>query len=625
MTVAMAGLMTFLSPASTSAAPPSARDALALRPVQQGVEYQQVSDSEAANCEVSDIEIDGWSGWEVLSPDGTLLRRFADTDQDKKIDIWCYFNLGVEVYRDVDSNSNGKADQYRWLGTGGTRWAMDNDEDGRIDQWKRISAEEVSAELVAALRDETPERFTRLLATPSDLRSSGVGPDKSKTLVSRMERAAKEFLPLARRQKVIGPDAEWVQFAAPAPGVVPAGVDGATKDLVVYENVVAMFDNDGQPGQLLVGSMIQVGDAWRLLGLPSIGAGGEAVAQSPGVFFSPGTGSAGSPAAMGADDATQELVTRLEKIDRELSAATAASAPKLHAQRADLVEELIAASGNPTDRETWTRQLVDTVSVATQSGKYPGGLERLQKVASSYAKGNQQLAAYADFQAITTEYQLRGNEPKADFQKLQEWYLDELGDFVRQYPRTPESGQAMLQLALSKEFEDNEKEALDYYKVVAKDFAGTDAGKKAAGAVRRLESIGQRVDLEGTTMDGKTFRLSAFRGRPIVLHYWATWCEPCKKDMVVLRGIQARYKRAGLTLVGINVDASREDAAAFLKQNPLTWIQLFEDGGLESSPLSNAFGVQTLPTMMLIDKNGKMVRHNVRAAELDDELAKLTK
>ncbi|TWT94680.1 redoxin domain-containing protein [Stieleria varia] len=618
----LAGLL-----ASTAgfAAPPSAAEALKLTPVQADVRYEQVPTEELSTCVVRDIDIKGWTGWEVASGDGTVLRRFADTNADNKIDLWCYFNQGIEVYRDIDGNYNRSPDQYRWLGTEGTRWGLDENEDGKIDLWKRISAEEVTAELVRALGEADPVRFTRLLATPGDLTNAGVSADAAERLVDRMKRAAADFTGLAKRQTTIGPETQWVQFAAPAPAVIPSGTDGATSDLVVYENVVAMYETKKTPGQLLVGSMIQVGDAWRLVGLPSIGTDGEPVAQSAGVFLSPGlssggTGALGSPA----DDATQRLVATLEKLDQQLLTAGDSDASKLHAARADVVERLIAAAGNKLDRETWTRQLVDTVSVATQSGKYPEGLARLAKVSATYCEGNETLAAYADYQTIATEYVTRQTKD-ADFEKVQTWYLESLEKFVKRYPRTNESAQAMLQLALSKEFEDKEREALGYYKTVATEFTGTDMGKKAAGAVRRLESIGKPVELQGKTIGGDAFQLSKYRGRPVVLHYWATWCEPCKQDMVLLRRLQARYKSVGLTLVGINVDASRADAEGFLKANPLTWVQLFEEGGLESSPLSNAFGVQTLPTMMLIDKQGNMARHNVRAAELDAEIEKIVK
>jgi thioredoxin-like negative regulator of GroEL len=92
-----------------------------------------------------------------------------------------------------------------------------------------------------------------------------------------------------------------------------------------------------------------------------------------------------------------------------------------------------------------------------------------------------------------------------------------------------------------------------------------------------------------------------------------------------LRSLQARYQKAGLQLVGVNIDNSRDQAIQFLKENPMPWVQLYEDGGLEGSPLAKQFGVQTLPTMMLIDSKGLVVRHNVGEAELDDELAEMVK
>ena len=131
--------------------------------------------------------------------------------------------------------------------------------------------------------------------------------------------------------------------------------------------------------------------------------------------------------------------------------------------------------------------------------------------------------------------------------------------------------------------------------------------------------------MNGQTLDGKPFKLSSLRGRPIVVHYWATWCEPCKQDMKLLRRLQAGYQRAGLQIVGVNVDITKEQAEQFLQENGLPWTQLFEPGGLESSNLAKALGVQTLPTMLLIDPSGKVVRHNVRAAELDEEIAEMLK
>ena len=60
---------------------------------------------------------------------GQMLRIFVDTNADNTVDQWSYYKDGVEVYRDIDSNHNGKADQCRWLNTAGTRWGIDKNED----------------------------------------------------------------------------------------------------------------------------------------------------------------------------------------------------------------------------------------------------------------------------------------------------------------------------------------------------------------------------------------------------------------------------------------------------------------------------------------------------------------
>ena len=341
------------------AEPPTAADALVLKPVQNNdVDYENVPASEVDRCVVSDITLEGMTGWEVSAADGTLLRRFADTNGDKRIDLWCYFKFGVEVYRDIDSDFNGKADQYRWLGTAGTRWGIDRNEDRRVDAWKQISAEEVSAEMVAAIRTADNVRFANLLATNSELKAIGLGKNKLAELERRADRAAREFAAFAKQQKVVSDVAQWVQFAAPAPGLVPAGTQGSSKDLVVYENVVAMYDDDGESGQLMVGSLIKVGDRWRAIDLPNVGAPGEALSRSAGIFFTPAGGA--SAGESGADSAElQALVADLEAIDQQLSQAKKADAPKLNARRADIVEELIAASRLPEDRAAWTRQLVE--------------------------------------------------------------------------------------------------------------------------------------------------------------------------------------------------------------------------------------------------------------------------
>lgn len=620
----------FLFSAAPLEAAPSPAAALGLKPVQDGVVYELVSDDDVGRCTVRDIDRNDWSGWEVAGPDGTILRRFADTNGDKKIDLWSYFQYGVEVYRDIDANFNGKADQYRWMATGGTRWGIDANEDGTIDSWKVISAEETTMELIAALANADATRFAALVVSPADIQEAGIRGDMQETLTRKAARAATKFKEFAETQTTVDREAKWLQFAATTPGLMPAGEPGFEKDVFAYENAVAMFESGDRSGQLLVGTIMRSGDAWKLLDLPVLAEKGEPIAQAGGNFFTPGGTFGDSPAGSSAGDTkTQMLVSKLEAIDTRLAQATETQDfANQNEQRADVVASLIEAASTPEERDTWTRQFVDTVSVAVQSGAYPKGLDRLKSLAKSLGQSNspqtEALRAYTEYQLIGTEYIAR-QSPDADFAEIQEWWLGELHAFADRHPQAPETAQAKLQLALSKEFEGQDDDALTFYKQVVTDFRGTETAERAAGAIVRLQSVGKEVELEGATIQGKAFRLSQLRGRPVILHYWATWCDPCKQDMKRLRSLQARYQRAGLQIVGVNIDNSREQAVTFLKENPLPWFQLHEDGGLERSPLAKQFGVQTLPTMMLIDSKGRVVRHNISAAELDDALAAMIK
>ena len=150
-------------------------------------------------------QIDGHVGWIVESPDGVILRKFVDTNDDNVVDQWSYYKDGFEVYRDIDSNYNGKADQYRWFHTGGSRWGLDPNEDGVIDSWKSISAEEVTAEVVAAIATRDVQRFTRLLLTPAELNSLGLGKARAEALAEKIAKAAAGFKTMSARQKTVAP------------------------------------------------------------------------------------------------------------------------------------------------------------------------------------------------------------------------------------------------------------------------------------------------------------------------------------------------------------------------------------------------------------------------------------
>ena len=115
--------------------------ALSFEPVQAGIDYDKPTASEIQKCKLESAEKIGKRGHLVFDANNQILRAYLDNNKDGKPDTWSYYKDGIEVYRDIDSNFNLVADQHRWLGTAGTRWALDTDEDGKIDSWKEISPE----------------------------------------------------------------------------------------------------------------------------------------------------------------------------------------------------------------------------------------------------------------------------------------------------------------------------------------------------------------------------------------------------------------------------------------------------------------------------------------------------
>jgi len=601
---------------------PSAKDALVLRPIQNDVDYEQPTGDEVDKCVVSPYQSGKSAGWVVKDNAGRLLRKFLDSNADDKVDLWCYYKNGVEVYRDVDVNFNGKADQYRWLGTSGTRWALDRDEDGRIDSWKSISAEEVSAEAVAAVRDKDIARFRLLLATESELDSVGFIGEQRKSIAEGLTNAAKEFTALARDQKKLTSKSEWVHFGATRPGVIAAGTEGAAKDIFVYDNAIAMVQTGEKHEQISLGGLVRVGDVWRLIDLPH-GLVDEPLAS--GVFFGDAVATTQTTVAppMPEDSKVQQLIRDLQNVEASLAKATAMDRSKLHSQRCDLLEDLIPLIEKKEDRDNWIRQYADTVTTAMQASEFPAGERRLIALKDQLKKNNadKDLAGYVQYRLMTVAYSDSLQKPDADFAKIQDSWLKSLTSFVSEYPNGEDAADAMIQLALAEEFAGKEADAIKWYTRITKDFPKSPLANKATGALRRIGSVGKTLDIGGNTLAGGRAGLSQYRGKVVLVHYWATWCEPCKDDMKTFRELQAKYAQRGFALLGINLDNDITTAQAYLRANRLPWAHLYQEGGLES-PLATQLGVLTLPTMLLVGKDGRVISRNITVGELSTELPK---
>ena len=217
---------------------------------------------------------------------------------------------------------------------------------------------------------------------------------------------------------------------------------------------------------------------------------------------------------------------------------------------------------------------------------------------------------------MSSDYALKINQPDADFGEIQQQWLANLKQFVTTFPGSTDAAEAMLQLAIAGEFENQEKKAARWYARIVQEFPNTVAARKAAGAQRRLQSQGKPLALRGKTTTGKTFDLASLRGNVVLIHYWATWCEPCLAQMDELRALQAKYGRRKFQIVGVNLDSDGQQPRAFLQNRRFPWPHLYEKGGLDSR-LANELGILSLPTMILVGNDGRVVDRNLHIEEVE--------
>ncbi|HEX2475026.1 MAG TPA: thioredoxin-like domain-containing protein [Lacipirellulaceae bacterium] len=607
-------------------AAPTLEQALSFKPTQPLVEYTIPTPEEAAKCTFRPERENNISAWVVRNAQGDILRRFADTNNDNTVDMWCYYLDGLEVYRDIDSNFNKSADQYRWFHTAGTRWGIDKNEDKRIDAWQTISPHEVAEQVVLALKTRDAARFNLLLITPSELEQLGLGKTKEDALTSTVKAASGGFGKLADEQKIITSESRYVDFGSGRPALIPAGTNGSTKDVVVCDNASVLVQTGDKHEQMALGTLVAVGDTWKLVALPAIGGDSEAPRIG---LLDPSTPAAQGDAAAGAPNAEmQKLMAELERLDRQADQLSPEKQAENIQQRTDLLLRLADATPDTELRNQWYRQLADMLSVAIQTSNDPKGVERLTDLQKRLvdAKADENLLAHVEFQRMWAKYVIDQADPNANAAQVQDQWLKDLEAFVGTYPKSSDSAEALLQLGMYQEFVGKTEDARKWYQQLVTNFPEAPAAGKANGALRRLNSVGAQIRVRGQDLQGKTLDLAAppYRGKVVLIHYWATWSDRAQADMVLLKDFYAKKGGRDFEILGVCLDASQAEAKKFLDENRLPWKHLYEPGGIDGR-LANEMGIMTLPLMVLVDRDGRVVSHNTQIPELEAAINRLQK
>ncbi|HEV3232923.1 MAG TPA: redoxin domain-containing protein [Candidatus Dormibacteraeota bacterium] len=116
-----------------------------------------------------------------------------------------------------------------------------------------------------------------------------------------------------------------------------------------------------------------------------------------------------------------------------------------------------------------------------------------------------------------------------------------------------------------------------------------------------LATVGQAApDFSGTDLDGKPISLSQFKGKPVVLNFWASWCGPCRAEQPALLNIVRDYQPRGVQVVGITVRDNLDQARIYRDEFKVPYPSLFD----QAARLAYAYEVDAPPSSVFIDRNG---------------------
>ncbi len=133
----------------------------------------------------------------------------------------------------------------------------------------------------------------------------------------------------------------------------------------------------------------------------------------------------------------------------------------------------------------------------------------------------------------------------------------------------------------------------------------------------------QAPDFKMKTIDGKTFKLSQLKGKTVVLDFWASWCPDCRKDAPEVVRMYKEYAPQGIEFVGVSMDTDMEAWRKACEQFGITYTQVSELKKFKETDIAKAYGVKWIPSMVVVDKEGKVALSTVLTYKVDKYLKEL--
>jgi peroxiredoxin len=125
------------------------------------------------------------------------------------------------------------------------------------------------------------------------------------------------------------------------------------------------------------------------------------------------------------------------------------------------------------------------------------------------------------------------------------------------------------------------------------------------------KSSGEAPDFTLNTLDGKSIQLSSLKGKKILIDFWASWCPPCRRELVEINELLGEYAQDNYTVLAISVDKTKKAASSYIKKMGYSSMTVMHD----NANVAQSYGVQGIPSLYLVDEKGQLIWSHVGSVD----------